>query len=103
MFDKLGLQRVQIVAICHAFDCLDRAAFGFSAQNQACADQATIHDRTASAAIARSAAFLGARQAETVTQNLEQVFLGPAKELGVVAIDCCGYGYRRHQFPLARV
>ncbi len=57
----------------HAFDCLDRATSGFSAQNHARADHAAIHDRTASATIARSAAFLGARQAETGTQTSSRV------------------------------
>src|SRR5919106_290364 len=47
MLQELHLQRVQLLAVRHALDGLDRAALGFRRQHQAGADQAVIQHHAA--------------------------------------------------------
>ncbi len=42
MLDEFALQRMELVAIRHAFDGLDLAAFGFGAEHEAGADEAAV-------------------------------------------------------------
>jgi hypothetical protein len=87
MFDELLLQRVQFVAIGHAFDGADLAAFDLGAEHQARTDKPAVDGDTTGAAVAGAAAFLGAGETETVAQNVEQRFIGFADEIDLVAVD----------------
>ena len=51
MLQELSLQRVQIIAIGHAFDGLHCATFGFDAEHQAGTHEAPVEHDTASTAV----------------------------------------------------
>ena len=61
-----ALQGMQGLALGHALDGLNRTALCLDAQRQAGTGHPTVHDYAASAAIARRAAFLAARQVKFV-------------------------------------
>ena len=87
MLEELLLQRMQLGALRHALDGLDRAALGLGAEHQAGADQAAVEQHAAGAAVAGRAAFLAAGQVELVAQHVEQGLLGLAEELHRIAVD----------------
>src|SRR5919108_2367435 len=60
MLQKFLLQRMQLLAVRHALNGLDRAALGFGRQHQAGADQAVPQHHAAGPTAARAAAFLAA-------------------------------------------
>src|SRR5262245_57551701 len=87
MLEEFSLQRMQIVPARHAFDRLDRAAFGLHGEHQARADQAAIDRHAAGAAVARAASLLASGQIQLVAQHIEQGELRLAQELGRLAVD----------------
>ena len=87
MFEKLRLQRVQLVAGRHALDGLDATALGLRAQYQARAHQPAVDNDAACAAVTGAAAFLGSHEPQVVAQYVEQRLLKLAQELDVIAID----------------
>ena len=81
---------------------LHLAAFGFDAEDEAGADETAVDLHAAGAAVTRAAAFLGTRQAQPVTQYIQQGFVRKAQKLRAIAIDCCFYMQGFHFFPPAR-
>ncbi len=100
MFQKLGLDRVQVFAGGDAFDGADFLAFSLGAQHQARADDGAIDRDRTSAAIAGAAALFGAGKAKTITKNVEDGFARVANKLRLVAVN--GGGYVDHVFNLSR-
>jgi len=96
MFEELPLQRMEIVALRQALDGLDRVPFGLDRKHQARADQATIDNYAAGAAVARTAPLLAAGQMELVTQHVQQSELRLAQKLRGLAVDGGGYVMLAH-------
>src|SRR5688572_24883785 len=104
VLEELALERVQLVAVGHALDRLNRLAVQLGAKHQARAHQPAVHRHAARAAIAGRAAFLGAGQVQLVAQDLEQRLARLAQKLDVVAVQLRLYVYFGHQFaPRARL
>jgi hypothetical protein len=72
----------------HTLDGFDVPSFSLRAQHQARAYQPVVEDDAAGAAVAGATAFLGSRQPEPITQDIEQRLVGLAKILDIIAIDC---------------
>src|ERR1700722_5146228 len=87
MLEELLLQRMQVVAVRHALDGLDRVPFGLDGEHQARADEAAVDGDAAGAAVARAAPLLAAGEIELVAQHIEQRELRLAQELGRLAVD----------------
>ena len=87
MLEELLLQRVQLVALGHAFDGADFLAVHFRGQHQARADEAAVDGDGARAAVARRATFLGADQLEFVAQDFEEGLISFAKGFDGVAVN----------------
>jgi hypothetical protein len=78
---------MQLVAMRHALNGLDLAAFGFRAQHQAGTHQPVVEDDAAGAAVAGAAAFLGAGETQPVAQHVQQRLVGLAQILDGIAVD----------------
>src|SRR5581483_3065853 len=102
VLQELALQRVQLLAACHALDGADRLAVRLDAQHQARADEAPIDGDAAGAAIAGGASLLGAGEPQLVAQDVEQRLLRLAEELHLVPVHRRRYVVLRHQLFLAR-
>jgi hypothetical protein len=87
MLEELALQRMEVVAFGEALDGLDLAILGLDPKHQAGTNQPAVENDAAGAAIAGAAALLGAGQAETVTQTIEQRLVRLADIVEAVAID----------------
>ena len=75
VLDERLLQRMQIVAVSHAFDGFDLGTISRSGQHQTRRDRATVHEHRAGAAVTRIAATLGTGQVQFLTQDfLERGF-----------------------------
>src|SRR6187551_276496 len=68
---KLLLQRMQLLAVRHAFDGADLVALGFHREHEARADQLVIERDRTGAAIAGGAAFLGTGEIQGSAQGVE--------------------------------
>src|ERR1700761_2109358 len=72
MRDEGGLHRMKRVAICDAFDRLDRGAIEAHGKLQAGIDAPAVDQHGASAALAAVAALLGAGKLQPFAQQIEQ-------------------------------
>jgi len=71
-FKKRGLYRVELVAVCNAFDGANLRSIGFERGNQATVDDRAVYQHRACAAFALAAAFFRAGQMHLFADYVEQ-------------------------------
>jgi hypothetical protein len=78
---------MQVLAVGHAFDCLDGLALGLNTQNQTGADQTTIQCHAACAAVTCAAPFFCTRHVQVIAQHIEKRLISGAQKLNWITVN----------------